>query len=88
MTELNLSFDGFVEKCHEKSTEINNLKYFGMSLVHHHPFTLKVEKTDMEENKNNPEHREHPFTLKVEKPDKEENKNNLEHREKRRQKGA
>ena len=83
VTELNLSFDGFVEKSDEKSTDINNLKYFGMSLVHHHPFTLKVEKPAMEENKNN-----HPFTLKVEKPDKEENRNNQEHREKRRQKGA
>ena len=83
VTELNLSFDGFVEKSCEKSTDINNLKYFGMSLVHHHPFNLKVETPDMEENKNNPEH-----TLKVEKPDKEENKNNPEHREKRRQKGA
>ena len=86
VTELNLSFDGFVEKSHEKSTDINNLKYFGMSLVHHHPFTLEVETPDMEENKNNPEHCE--ITLKVEKPDKEENKNNPEHREKRRQKGA
>lgn len=83
VTELKLSFDGFVEKSHEKSTDINNLKYFGMSLVHHHPFTLKVETPDMEENKNNPEH-----TLKVEKPDMEKNKNDPEHHEKRRQKGA
>ena len=83
VTELKLSFDGFVEKSHEKSTDINNLKYFGMSLVHHHPFTLKVETPDMEKDKNNLEH-----TLKVEKPDMEKNKNDPEHHEKRRQKGA
>ena len=52
MTELKLSFDGFVEKAHEKSTDINNLRYLGMSLVHHHPFSLKVENHDMEENEN------------------------------------
>ena len=56
VTELKLSFDGFVEKSHEKSTDINNLRYLGMSLVHHHPFTLKVENPDMKENKNNLEH--------------------------------
>jgi len=52
VTELKLSFDGFVEKAHEKSTDINNLRYLGMSLVHHHPFSLKVENHDMEENEN------------------------------------
>jgi len=43
VTELNLSFDGFVTKFHEKSSGLGELRYMGMSLVHHHPFHLKVE---------------------------------------------
>ena len=39
VTELELSFDGFVD---EGVSAVNELKYYGMSLVHIHPFKMAV----------------------------------------------
>ena len=41
VTELKLTFDGFVD---EKASALNELKFFGMALVHQHPFKLRVDK--------------------------------------------
>ena len=51
VTELNLSFGGFVDEINTNSSGLKELRYLGMSLVHHYPFYLDIEPA--------PEHLEH-----------------------------
>ena len=40
---MNLSFGGFVDETKKEISGLKELKYLGMSLVHHYPFYLKIE---------------------------------------------